>query len=500
MRVMLINSNRFKQPWPVIPFGLCCIAAALENAGHTIQVLDLCFSSNPASDIRSTIKDFQPDAVGISIRNIDNAIENKTIFLLDRIREEVIIPCQKAFTGPIIIGGAAVGISGAQMLHFFNLKYAIGGDGETAMVECIERLEKKLPLDGLRGLIRREGGKIIEENPPLRVQDLDGLPSVKFHRYVDLHRYHQFDSPIQIQTKRGCALQCTYCTYNRLEGREYRFRTPHVVADEIERLVSETGINHIEFVDSTFNIPLDHTKAVLRSLEAKGLDIRCTAMGLNPGAVDEELVDLMKRVGFQEVDLGVESGSSLTLQSLKKGFTKEDVVRAGRLLREKNISIAWCLLVGAPGETKDTLKETFDTIRQAASQWDIVAFNVGIRAYNGSPIAEDMKQEDPACTHDSFLQPVYYSPQSLDLNTIRILTKRAFFRNTNFMLAEDYNHYPAVVIKAVNAILKLIAPNQPIWRMYILERKLLKCLGLNAISSFLFDLKHRKVLLKLKVQ
>ena len=497
MKVMLINSNRFKHPWPVIPFGLCCVASALENAEHSIQVLDLCFSTDPAGDIYPAIQDFQPDVLGISIRNIDNAIENKRIFMLTRIREEVIEPCLKVFSGPIVIGGTAVGINGAQMLHFFDLKYAISGDGEAAMVEFVERLKKKLPLNGVRGLIRREEGNIIEENPPWRMQDLDHLPMVRFHRYVDLHQYRRFDSPLQIQTKRGCTLRCYYCTYNVIEGREYRYHSPQRVADEIEMLVSETGIKHIEFIDSTFNIPLDHAKAVLRALEAKRLDLRCMAM-VNPGAVDEELVDLMKKVGFQEVNLGVESGCNSTLQTLRKGFTKENVLRAGKLLREKKIPTVWCLLVGAPGETKETLEETFDTVIRAASKWDIIVINAGIRAYNGAPIAEHMKRQNPACTNDCFLSPVFYSPENLDLKAIKILTKRAFFRNTNFL--SDCNYYPAVVIKAMNALLKLIAPKQPIWRLHILSRKLLKYLGINAVSSLLFEFKHRKLLFKLNAK
>ena len=161
MKVMLINPNRLKHPWPVIPFGLCCVAAALEKEGHDIRVLDLCFSENPATDISSKIENFQPDVVGISIRNIDNASGAEPLFMLQQIKDEVIVPCQKTFSGPLIIGGSAVGINGEEMLHYFDLTYAIWGDGEAAMVEFINRLEKNLSLDGLRGLIRREKGTII---------------------------------------------------------------------------------------------------------------------------------------------------------------------------------------------------------------------------------------------------------------------------------------------------------------------------------------------------
>jgi len=498
VKVALINSNRFKHPWPVIPFGLCCIAAALENEGHGVQVLDLCFSRNPANDIHSTIENFRPDVVGISIRNIDNAGAYKTQFLLPQVNEEVITPCKEVFSGPIVIGGPAVGISGIQMLHFFDLPFAICGDGEAAMVEFVGRLARKLPLDGIGGLVRREGGKIVEENPPLRIKDLDKLPFVRFQRYIDLRLYRRYNSPLQIQTKRGCALQCSYCTYNRIEGREYRLRTPQQVADDIERMVSETGINHIEFTDSTFNMPLDHAKAVLRALIEKGLDLNCRTLGLNPGAVDEELVDLMKKAGFQDVDLGIESGCDAMLRSLGKRFTKDAILQAGRLLHEKNIPICWCLLLGAPGETEETLRETFETITRASSAWDLVAIGVGIRVYNGAPIAEQMKQENPACTADDFLSPVGYSPETLDLITIKMITKRFFFRNLNFVIIDEDDLLPDAVMKAVYAVKRLFAPRQPNWKMYLLKRRLQKYTGSSTIASLIFDLKHRKLLSELK--
>jgi radical SAM superfamily enzyme YgiQ (UPF0313 family) len=497
MKVLLINSNRLKHPWPVIPFGLCCIASALENRGHAVEVLDLCFSKNTRNDIRTTIQRFKPGVVGIGIRNIDNSAGYRTLFMLDRIKAEVVVPCKNAFTGPIVIGGPAVGISGAQMLHFFDLEFAIHGDGEAAMAEFIERLEKKSPLKGLKGLIWRNTGKIIEENQSFLIEDLNALPPVNFQRYIHLGHYRRFGSPLQIQTKRGCALQCAYCTYNHIEGRQYRLLSPQRVADAIENLVAETGINHLEFTDSTFNLPLDHAKAVLRAVASKGLDIRCRAMGLNPGAVDEELVDLIKKVGFQDVSLGVESGCEATLRSLGKTFTKEDVLRAGRLLRERNIPTSWFLLAGAPGETMATLKETYETVSRAASPWDLIIIGVGIRVYKGAPIAEQMQRANPACTADDFLHPVHYEPDALNLDTIKMLTKRAFLRNPNFLMYDDNVQYPATLVRSANALLKVFAPQQPLWRVYIFIRKLLQSAGVNQAIRLAFDLKHRKLILAL---
>ena len=105
-KVLLINSNRFKHPWPVIPFGLCYIATSLEtNGNHSVRFLDLCFSSDCEYDIKNSIRSFVPDIIGISIRNIDDTGGYRVHFLLEDVKNDVIDYCKREFHGPIVIGG-----------------------------------------------------------------------------------------------------------------------------------------------------------------------------------------------------------------------------------------------------------------------------------------------------------------------------------------------------------------------------------------------------------
>jgi hypothetical protein len=155
-KVLLINSNRFKHPWPVIPFGLCYIATVLEfKENHKVFFLDLCFSSDCEADIQNSIQSFKPDVIGISIRNIDDTGGYNVHFLLEDVKNDVIDYCKREFIGPVIIGGPAVGISGKEMLNYFDLEYAARGDGEKVMSEFVYRIENHLPLEGLKGLIIR---------------------------------------------------------------------------------------------------------------------------------------------------------------------------------------------------------------------------------------------------------------------------------------------------------------------------------------------------------
>jgi hypothetical protein len=498
-KVLLINSNRFKHPWPVIPFGLCYIATSLESReNNKVSFLDLCFSSDCEKDIQKEVRNFQPDVIGISIRNIDDTGGYQVHFLLEDVKNDVIDYCKREFQGPIVIGGPSVGISGREMLEYFDLEYAIQGDGEAVMPEFINRIENRLPLEGLNGLIIRRENRIVQENEPLRVQDLDSLPFPRPLKYMDLEQYRHYGSPLQIQTKRGCTFKCSYCTYNRIEGKQYRLRSPKLIADEIEILVKETGINQIEFTDSIFNVPLLHAKEVLKELIRKNLELRLHTMGLSPSAIDEELVDLMKYAGFNEVDIGAESTCNIILESLGKSFHRSDIINTANLLRNKKIPATWFMMLGAPSETKETVIESLNTIGKIVSKWDLVFISTGVRVYNGATIADEMIKYDGNCTGDNFLHPVKIEPLNISLKDIHIIAKSFSFRFPNFYFYEKEHIIPGWILIIGNFLLKVMHSRQPVWRLLIFLKKIEYITGISLLKRGFYELNLRSY--KKKVQ
>lgn len=489
-KVLLINSNRFRHPWPVIPFGLCYIATVLEfKENHDVFFLDLCFSSDCRKDIQTIIQSFKPEIIGISIRNIDDTGGYNVHFLLDDVKNDVIDFCKEEFKGPIIIGGPSVGISGKEMLDYFDLEYAVRGDGEMVMSEFVNRIESHLPLEGLKGLIIRREEMIIQDYEPDRVTDLDTLPFPKLPHYLNLDLYRRYGSPLLIQTKRGCTFNCAYCTYNQIEGKQYRLRNPQLIADEIELMVKESGINHIEFADSIFNVPLSHAKQVLRSVIGKNLDLKLHTMGLTPAAIDEELLNLMKHAGFNEVDIGVESTSDTVLESLSKGFKLGDIIKTADLLKVKRIPATWFIILGAPVETSETVSKTLNSLRQIVSKWDLVFVSTGVRIYNGSPYAKEMSDKDIHCTSDSFFRPVKIEPEKISLDEIRAIAKRFSFRYANYYFYEKEHITPGWLLITGNYLLKMFRSRQPVWRLLILLRMMEKAIGIGLIKKNIYEFK-----------
>jgi len=167
------------------------------------------------------------------------------------------------------------------------------------------------------------------------------------------------------------------------------------------------------------------------------------------------------------------------LLGLGKNFHQEDVLKSGKLLNQANIPTSWYLLLGAPGETEDTLHETLETIGKAASPWDLVVIGVGIRVYKGAPLTKTFQPTNRERIRDNFLRPVHFEPKALDMETIKRITKDAYHRYPNFLMFDEKSQYPEVILKGVSLILRWFFPQQPIWRVYIFVRKILKALGVD---------------------
>jgi radical SAM superfamily enzyme YgiQ (UPF0313 family) len=211
-------------------------------------------------------------------------------------------------------------------------------------------------------------------------------------------------------------------------------------------------------------------------------------MGLTPGAVDEELLDLMKSAGFNEVDLGAESACDEILKSLTKDFKRDDIIKTATLLKRKKIPVTWFIMLGALNETRETVFETLNTIGSVASKWDLVFISTGIRVYNGAPIAEEIMKYDTLCTSDNFLYPVKIEPQKICLADIHSIAKDYSFRFPNFYFYEKEHIISGWLLITGNIILKVFHSRQPVWRLLILLKRIERGLGISLIKRRIYEL------------
>jgi len=235
MRVLLIHANREFFPMYAAPLGMAYLAAALQKEEHDVKILDLALSKDFKKDISRAVDRFNPEVIGISIRNIDIATYPATLFFYPPAKDAVLYT--KEITNvPIILGGAGFSIFAEEILRDIPHDIGVVGEGEYAFVEIVKRIEREEdPRKTPRGVCFLNNGEFVKKEP-WRVQNLDELP-LPARDLLDNDEYQLADGTVlgNIQTQRGCPYNCIFCSYPLLEGHEMRYRSPKKVAEEIIR-------------------------------------------------------------------------------------------------------------------------------------------------------------------------------------------------------------------------------------------------------------------------
>ena len=435
-RVLLVSANRERQPMPVVPNGVACVASALAAAAYDVRVLDVAFNRDPHRAAREAARDFAPDVIGLSVRNIDNsdliALQHYTpaaAALLTTLRAA-------APAARIVAGGAAFGVAPAPLFDALDVDYAVAGDGERATVALLDALAAGRAPGAIPGLVQR-GEAGVSLTPPGGDADIDALPPVHMHRWLDLRAYERRGGTVPVQTKRGCVFKCIYCTYLNVEGWGYRRRDPARVAEEMAELHRDAGVTRFEFVDSTFNAPPRHAMDVCEAIVHRGLRVHLDTTNFTPAAAPDELLVLMRRAGFRWLGISAESASDTVLERLQKGFDAAQVRDVAARVERAGIGVLWIFLVGGPGETRATLEETLGFATERLARGDAVYLTVGLRIYPGTTLHTIAREAGVVAADDPLLLPRFYFAPELGLDeTVRRLREFAA-RHPRFMFSAD---------------------------------------------------------------
>ena len=405
MRVLLISGNREDVDIRVPPLGLACIAASVEKSGHEVRLLDFLVEKDPRAAVAQAIQSFNPEAIGVSVRNIDDQRMRNTKFLLDQAREAVAW-CKEESAAPIILGGAGFSILPRAVLNYVDAEMGIQGEGETIFPELLRRIHAGEKLDSLPGLFRKG------DSAPVRrtfVKEMDALP-LPDPALLARTLSGTGDAPVPVQSRRGCPMSCSYCSTPTIEGKSVRWRSPESVVSWITRWVEE-GFRNFYFVDNTFNLPPFYATQLCSQIIAAGLNIRWRCI-LFPGGLTPNLIEMLAKAGCTEVSIGFESGAERMLQRMHKHFRSGDVRRASELLRQHHIRRMGFLLLGGPGETKDTAEASLDFAESL--ELDTLRISVGVRIYPHTDLSRTAMEEGLISSEEDLLFPRFYMAKGLE--------------------------------------------------------------------------------------
>jgi radical SAM superfamily enzyme YgiQ (UPF0313 family) len=404
MKVLLISASTEKVNLPTLPLGLACVAAAVQKAGHEVSLVDLKIEEDTRPLIKDAVGRFGPEVIGISVRNVDDQNMNDPKFLLAPVRE-MVASCRSCSDAILVLGGAGYSIFPEKALAYLGADMGIQGEGEVIFPELIARIAQGMDLSGLPGLCLPDRGLQREK---VFVKDLDSLPLPDPRSWPLPSQNERLWIPVQ--TKRGCPLDCSFCSTASIEGRSLRRRSPRTVVEWIVRWRKQ-GVRQFYFVDNTFNRPLSHAKEICRKLIDEALDIKWWSI-LYPKDVDEELVELMARAGCEQVAVGFESGSQRMLKSMNKKFTVQEVRQISKRLSGRSIRQMGFLLLGGPGETRESVEESL-TFAESLGL-DSLKITSGIRIYPHTLLAKRAVEEGIIPSEDDLLFPRFYLAKNLE--------------------------------------------------------------------------------------
>lgn len=407
MKILLISANPLTEPYPVYPLGLDYLAYTVSPR-HTTQVADINVAGNTEALLHEA-RHFAPDLIGLSIRNVDNTdITSAQGFI--EIYQRLIHALKSEFDIPVLLGGSGFTLFPSSMMRTLQADYGLIGEGER-LEHFLDALENKEDVSHVPGVVTRN---TTPEIPPPWNKGIRRLFDSQAHH---VPFYLNKGGMLNLQSKRGCPFQCTYCTYPHIEGHNLRLIPPDKVA-ETARQLQEAGASYLYITDSVFNADYEHSAQVAREFIKAGLKIPWGAF-FSPTPPPTGYFELMAEAGLKHVEFGTDSLSDRILANYGKPFRSQQVFRAHEAANEANLYTAHYLLLGGPGEDAASLEDTLDELDKLDRT--VLFFYCGIRIYPNTLLYRWALEEGQIAPQQDLLPPTFY--QSPYIHSSDIVTR-----------------------------------------------------------------------------
>jgi anaerobic magnesium-protoporphyrin IX monomethyl ester cyclase len=287
------------------------------------------------------------------------------------------------YDGYIILGGAQMSFERENALKdSLRANFVIVGEGEETLVELIGHLETRKDLADVAGLIYRDNGEI-KINPPRKlITDLNKLPFPDYGLF-GLKRFPPWYT-YRISTSRGCPFRCVFCNPHNMQAK-WRSRDFGLAIEELKFAKEQFGIGRFDICEPVFNLTSEGVIEFCEILMREKINMPWTCnSGLRADRITDEMIKAMKRAGFYDVKIGVETLAPGVFPNVNKGETIEDIVRAVEIVKRNGLRIKGSFIVGLPGSSYLTDMESFRRAQKLgfdAMAWSFLIPYPGTLAY-----------------------------------------------------------------------------------------------------------------------
>jgi anaerobic magnesium-protoporphyrin IX monomethyl ester cyclase len=295
----------------------------------------------------------------------------------------------------VVWGGWHPSLFPLQCLDEPGVDVVVSGQGEDTLRELADRLAAGQSLEGCRGTAYRREGRAVQ-NPPRPLRDLNELPR---HDYtlLPMERYFASKKARQLDyvSSQGCRFRCGFCADPNVYKRGWTGLAPERVAEEVQDLARRYGAEEVAFQDETFFTQAARVEAISDEFLRRGLGVTWSAtMRADQAArLGEDLLAKTRRAGLTRVMIGVESGSQRTLDWMKKDMRVELVGETAERLRRHGIGAIFNFIVGFPGESEESVAASLalmKKLRSLSPDFETPVFYY--RPYPGTEIAEAARE------------------------------------------------------------------------------------------------------------
>jgi len=406
----------------MLPISLPSTAGLLREEGHQVRILDASTSQVTAHTIPGEVRRFDPELVVMTMSTPTYESDLRVI--------EALAGWTDAFLAAI---GVHVTATPGETLAESRLHAVVRGEPEWTVAELADALASGRDLTTVRGLSFRDAdGEIVHNADRGFEGDLDELPPPA----RDLVREEEYFLPIVnrpytlVVPSRGCPHHCTYCTAPSYYGKRLRQRTPARVVDEIEAIAKRGVVQDFTMWSDTFTLDRKYVLEMCRELQDRRLGVRWMCNS-RVDSIDAEMAAAMKASGCIGISFGIESGVQQILDNVRKGATVEQGRTAVHTVKAAGIQTLGHFILGLPGETPDTIRQTIAYAKDVDPDW---AQFYCATPLPGTPFMEQAKKAGhlSAATpwHDhEFNIPIISTPtlSAADLNRARMRAYVEFY-------------------------------------------------------------------------
>ncbi|MDO6596404.1 radical SAM protein [Oceanihabitans sp. 2_MG-2023] len=384
------DAKQWKNKTPFPPLGTIYAASYLRENGYSVSLFDANLLEDP-----KTIKPFLEKQQAKTFVLYDDGFNYLTKMCLTKMREaafEMIKIAKNQDCKVIVCSSDATDHYEKYLAAGAN--FIIQGEGEVSLKELVDALSKNDDTTTIQGLVYKQNNEIVKTPKRIVTKNLDEFPLpawdlVDIDAYKNVWKQSGSKFTLNIATTRGCPYKCNWCA-KPIYGNRYNSHSPEYITKHIKYLSETYDVQRFWMCDDIFGLKPNWVQKFNIALKKEKLSISYYIQSRVDLLLKEDTIDALAESGLEEVWVGAESGSQAILDAMDKDTKVEQIYEATRLLKEKNIRVAFFIQFGYLNETREDIAKTISMIK------DLIPDNIGVSVSYPLPGTKfyDMVKED----------------------------------------------------------------------------------------------------------